>query len=238
MSSGRRSASIIACLPHSKSAWPVLLALALTVACAACDTGERERNRPGDFDYYVLVLSWSPAYCNIEGRKRHEDQCKDGRGRAFTLHGLWPQYERGWPQDCRISHRPFVPQPLIDQMSDIMPGRGLVIHEYRAHGTCSGLEPERYFATARELFQRVVVPPPFRQSDKALELSLAEIENDFLDANAWMKPDMIAISCRDGQLLDIRVCFDQDLAPRACGANENQRGLCKRDRIVVPPADN
>jgi ribonuclease T2 len=217
----------------STRAWP-LLALLFLVVGMSCNAVARDR--PGDFDYYVLVLGWSPAYCNIEGRERHDDQCEDGRDRAFTLHGLWPQYERGWPKDCHISHRPFVPQAVIDQMGDIMPGGGLVIHEYRAHGTCSGLDPDRYFAIARELYRRVAVPPPFTQG-KALALSPAEIETDFLDANPWLKPEMIAISCRQGQLLDIRVCFDRDLAPRTCGANEDQRRLCRLDRVSVPPAD-
>jgi len=47
-------------------------------------------------------------------------------------------------------------------MRDIMPSKNLVIHEYRAHGTCSGLAPAEYFAVARELYERVSVPPGFR----------------------------------------------------------------------------
>ena len=235
MSSVQNSGPALACPPRTKTPWQLPLALLFMLACTACDSGER--NRPGDFDYYVLVLGWSPAYCNMEGRQRGDDQCEAGRERAFTLHGLWPQYERGWPKNCRLPHRPFVPESVIDQMNDIMPGRGLLIHEYRAHGTCSGLDPERYFAISRELYLRVAVPAPFRHGAKALQLTPAEIETDFLNANPWLKPDMISISCRKGQLLDIRVCFDRDLAPRACGINVDQRRLCKLDRVSVPPAD-
>jgi ribonuclease T2 len=214
----------------------VLCALISLLACASCDSAEP--SQPGEFDYYTLVLSWSPTYCTLEGRRRRDAQCTDGHERAFTLHGLWPQYEKGWPQDCRLPHRPYVPESVIREMRDIMPGRGLVIHEYRAHGTCSGLSPEQYFATSRELYDKIAVPPSFRENDQALHLSLANIETDFLEANPWLKPEMIAISCRDGQLLDIRVCFDRELAPRACGANEDQRKLCKLDKVKVPPADN
>jgi ribonuclease T2 len=214
----------------------LIVLVLLAIAIAVLETGG-QRERSVAFDYYALVLSWSPTYCKGEGRERHDDQCDRGSKRAFTLHGLWPQFEKGWPKDCPTEQRPFVPRSVIDGMRDIMPSSSLIIHEYRAHGTCSGLKPERYFAIARELYQRVAVPPPFKQSDKPLELSLAEIETDFLDANPWLKPDMIAISCRKGQLLDIRVCFDRDLAPRACGANEDQRLLCRLDRVSVPPAD-
>ena len=56
----------------------------------------------GDFDYYVLVLSWSPTHCSSDaGHGRGNDmQCRSGRPFGFVLHGLWPQYERGYPQAC------------------------------------------------------------------------------------------------------------------------------------------
>ncbi|HEX6611374.1 MAG TPA: ribonuclease T, partial [Hyphomicrobiaceae bacterium] len=100
----------------------------------------RDRNEAGRFDYYTLVLSWSPTYCAGQ-RDREEQQCnpRDGRHYAFVLHGLWPQHERGWPENCPTRDRPFVPRPTIDRMLDIMPSPRLVIHEYRKHGTCSGL---------------------------------------------------------------------------------------------------
>jgi len=61
----------------------------------------------------------------------------------------------------------------------IMPSKTLVIHECRAHGTCSGLAPDQYFfsATGR------------------LTLSQEEIEGEFLKANPWLKPNMIVVSC-------------------------------------------
>src|SRR3990172_13010291 len=118
MSSVQNSGPALACPPRTKTPWQLPLALLFMLACTACDSGER--NRPGDFDYYVLVLGWSPAYCNMEGRERGDDQCEAGRERAFTLHGLWPQYERGWPKNCRLSHRPFVPESVINHINNII----------------------------------------------------------------------------------------------------------------------
>lgn len=214
----------------------LLVLVLLAIAIAVLETGGQSE-RSVAFDYYALVLSWSPTYCNIEGRDRHDRQCDRGSEPAFTLHGLWPQYAKGWPKDCPTERRPFVPRTVIDSMRDIMPSSSLVIHEYRTHGTCSGLDPTRYFAVARELYHRVTVPDAFKSQLADLKLTPEEIESDFLRANAWLKPDMISISCRKGQLLDIRVCFDRDLAPRACGANEDQRRLCNLDRVSVPTAD-
>ncbi|MGZ3266294.1 MAG: hypothetical protein ACXU6Y_11365, partial [Croceibacterium sp.] len=128
------------------------------------------------------------------------------------------------------------PSEVIAKMRDIMPSKNLVIHEYRTHGTCSGLDPERYFVVSRQLYERITVPPEFKATDAALQLSANEIERDFLAANPWLKPEMISVTCRKGKLLDVRVCFDRDLAPRNCGSNEDQGRLCKAGVIAVPPA--
>lgn len=187
------------------------------------------------FDYYVLVMTWAPSYCQREGRSRKDAQCSTTNPRAFTLHGLWPQYQKGWPLNCPTGKRPWVPQRVIDEMADIMPSKGLMIHEYRTHGTCSGLEPEEYFAVSRELYEQVKVPARFTSAEKVDTLSLQEIEKAFVEANAWLKPEMISVTCRDGKFFDLRICFGRDLFPRDCGVNEDQKRLCPAAKITIPP---
>jgi ribonuclease T2 len=194
-----------------------------------------ERNTPGEFDYYVLVLSWSPSYCRTEGRK-DEVQCDATRPHAFVLHGLWPQYEKGWPENCRTETRPWVPQAVINEMRDIMPSKSLIIHQYRDHGTCSGLGPAQYFAVARELYERIDVPARLESPAAGLLVTPDEVEREFLAANPWLTPDMMSVTCRGANLLDVRICFDRDLYPRSCGANEDQKRLCRAAKITVPPA--
>ncbi len=201
----------------------------LALSQAAAEQG----GEPGRFDYYVLVLGWTPSYCATEGRQRHDRQCD--RAHAFTLHGLWPQDTKGWPEDCRTAKRPWVPQSVIDDLRDIMPSRNLIIHEYRAHGTCSGLEPDQYFGLARDLYERVNIPPRLSGMEGRLNLTPEEIEAEFLNANAWLKANMIVVSCRGQNLLDVRICFGRDLFPRACGPNEEQR-VCRIGNVTVPPA--
>ena len=53
------------------------------------------------FDYYVLSLSWSPSWCQLTGLKRGAEQCDATRDLKWILHGLWPQYENGWPKFCK-----------------------------------------------------------------------------------------------------------------------------------------
>jgi ribonuclease T2 len=199
-----------------------------------------ERNEPGVFDYYLLALSWSPTYCAERRDDRSDPQCngRSGRPYAFVLHGLWPQHERGWPQDCRSSDRGWVPGPVAERMLDIMPSKKLVFHEYRKHGTCSGLGVDGYFNLSRQLYEKVKIPPRFvRLTDDRLTISPGDLIGEFLAANPDLKPDMIAVQCggSGNRLKEVRICFDKGGAFRACGRNENQRRLCSADRMYVPP---
>lgn len=213
------------------------VALALAAGAATYENDPQrasQHNQPGAFDYYVLVLSWSPSYCLAEGNRRRDPQCDTRRSHDFVLHGLWPQYAKGWPEDCYAGKRPWVPSQVIDGMRDIMPSKALIIHEYKTHGTCTGLTPERYYDDARTLYDQVSVPASYDDPATQRFLSPEKIESDFLAANSWLRPDMIAVTCRRGNLLDIRLCFGRDLRPRACGANINQKRLCRAGRISVP----
>ena len=199
----------------------------------------QQRNVPGEFDYYALVLSWSPSYCSGTNSGDDETQCnrRDGRRFNFILHGLWPQYNRGYPESCRTSRRPFVPQPLIDSMLDIMPSSRLVIHEYRKHGTCSGLSPEGYYETARRMFESIRIPDRYRNPMEVLFMSPDQVEADIIRANPDLRPDMLAVACggAGNRLKEIRICFSKDGKPQSCGSNEEQRRLCSSNRMFVPP---
>jgi ribonuclease T2 len=194
---------------------------------------------PGRFDYYTLVLSWSPTYCASLSRDGNDPQCNGPRGDryAFVLHGLWPQYERGFPLSCAARAGTFVPQPVIERMQDIMPNPKLTIHEYRTHGTCSGLEPAAYYELARRLFARINVPQRYLGPRADQLVATAELLEDFLGANPGLEHGMVAVACGGpGNLLkDVRFCFTRKGEPRRCGANEAQDRLCRATRVNVPP---
>ena len=198
------------------------------------------RNVAGQFDYYALVLSWSPSYCAGTRRDGYDPQCDrtDGKRYSFVLHGLWPQYSpKGWPQDCPVRGRSFVPRPLINSMLDIMPNDKLVIHEYRKHGTCSGLEPAQYFDFARKLYKSVVIPDELRHPFETKFISPADLVADFSRANPWLKPNMIAVDCggSGNRLTEIRICFGKEGQPVACSKNEDQRKMCQAPKMYLPP---
>jgi ribonuclease T2 len=199
-----------------------------------------DRNQAGAFDYYLLALSWSPTYCAERTRSGYDQQCdrRGGRPYAFVLHGLWPQLNRGWPQDCRSQDRGWVPGPVADRMLDIMPSKKLIFHEYRKHGTCSGLGVDAYFGLARKLYEKVQIPPRFvNLTDDRLTVSPGELMQEFIDANPNLRPDMIVVQCggSGNRLKEVRICFSRDGNFRSCGPNENQRRLCSAERMYVPP---
>jgi ribonuclease T2 len=200
---------------------------------------QKPANVAGEFDYYSLVLSWSPTYCATADRP-DQMQCnrRDGRRFAFVLHGLWPQYEKGYPENCRTRRRPFVPQETIDGMLDIMPSPGLVIHEYRKHGTCTGLDPDGYYALSRRLFQQITIPEAFRNPLEMQFVTARDVQIAFARANPGLPAEAIAVACGRGnnaRLREVRICFTRDGQPRACGQNENPRRLCSAAQVFVPP---
>ncbi len=197
------------------------------------------RNIAGQFDYYALVMSWSPTHCASEAGERDDQQCRprDGRGFAFVLHGLWPQYERGFPESCPTRDRPFVPDRVIDGVMDVMPSRRLAIHEYRKHGTCSGLDPAGYFDLSRQLFKQIRVPERYVGPAEQQSVAPEQLVEDFVKANPGLAPDMMAVSCGGpgNRLKEIRICFTRAGKLRSCGSNENQRRMCSARQMYLPP---
>lgn len=207
------------------------------------ESGSRQRqgdfNRPGVFDYYALVLSWSPTYCGGLRGDDYEPQChaEGRRPYAFVLHGLWPQYERGYPESCRTRERPYVPRPVINGMLDIMPSPRLVIHEFRKHGTCTGLEPAAYYDLARRLYGKINIPARFVSPTAPFFVGPGDVVDEFVAANPGLKPEMLAVECRGSgnRLREVRICFSREGEFRACGDNESPRLLCRAQRMYVPP---
>lgn len=185
------------------------------------------------FDFYVLSLSWSPSYCEIEGSDADRDQCGGGRPYAFVVHGLWPQHERGYPRDCPADPA-VAPEPaLVRSMLDIMPAPGLVRHEWRAHGTCSGLSPEAFFDKTRQARERIVVPVAYERLNNWTTVEPGDVERAFLAANPGLGADMIAPVCGKRFLAEIRICMTKALGFRACA--EIDRDACRLDKAVMPP---
>jgi ribonuclease T2 len=164
------------------------------------------------FDYYLLSLSWSPEYC-AETQRSGELQCE--RPFAFVAHGLWPQNEQGYPRECPRAAR--VSEATIERMLPIMPSRGLVIHEWRAHGACTGLGANAYFDTVERAYRSIDIPPRFSRLDSDLSVDGDDVKQSFVDSNRQIPMKALALACNGRYLQEVRVCMDRSLSPRACG---------------------
>jgi ribonuclease T2 len=184
------------------------------MAGLACAEGERA----GDFDYYVMSLSWSPNFCAIEGDAKGAEQCGPAMDFGWVLHGLWPQKERGWPSYCNTTE-PNPTRRETDRMADIMGSSGLAWYQWKKHGRCSGLSAAAYFDLSREAFESVSRPAVLRKLEDRVALPASVIEDAWLEANPDLKPDMVTVTCRDGRIMETRICFSKSLVPRYCGAD-------------------
>lgn len=193
------------------------MALAVAAICGA-SSALAEGERAGDFDYYVLALSWSPAWCEMEGDARNDPQCDRGRGTTFVMHGLWPQYEIGWPSWCRTTERDPTRSETAT-MADVMGGAGNAFHQWKKHGRCSGLPADGYFQLARKALKRVAIPDLFVGVTRDLTLPASVIEEAFLASNPSLSGDQITVTCKAGLIQEVRVCLAPDLGSRRCGAD-------------------
>ncbi len=198
----------------------------------AQDQQSPSRHQAGKFDFYVLALSWSPSFCkDTEERGRENDQCK-GRPYAFVVHGLWPQYERGFPRDCQVP-APRLNRNVMTSMLDLMPAPRLIFHEWDQHGTCSGLPAQSYFDLVRKARETVKIPETYVAPKATLTVTPDEIEEAFVKANPGLSRAAVAVTCGSTRLSEVRICMGKDLKFRECG--EIDRRTCKRDKLVMPP---
>ncbi|MBS9717432.1 ribonuclease T2 [Pseudohalocynthiibacter aestuariivivens] len=203
--------------------WLFVLLLTATVAKA-------EGEQAGTFDYYILSLSWSPNWCALAGDARNADQCDARHDYGWIMHGLWPQYENGWPSFCNSRFR----NPSRRQtraMTDIMGSGGLAWHQWQKHGRCSGLSSEDYYAAARRAYRSVTRPPVFRRLPNAIRLPASVVEEAFLQSNPDLTAEMITITCESGYIQEARICMTLEMEFRKCGPDT--RRDCAMERAIM-----
>jgi ribonuclease T2 len=214
----------------------LLVSLAFIVVFAGMASAQdRRQNAPGEFDFYVLSLSWSPSFCEAASERgnsgRSQTQC-GGRPFSFVVHGLWPQYERGFPEYCERP-APRLARNVMNSMLDLMPAPGLIFNEWDKHGTCSGLGERAYFETIRKARATVKIPEEFLQLSEPKTIAPGDIEEAFIKVNPGLSSSAISVTCDSRRLSEVRVCLSKDLQFRSC--EEIDRRACRREEVVMPP---
>ena len=210
-------------------------AFALLIAALAPGTAsaqDRQRHQPGQFDFYVLALSWSPSFCkDTEERGRQSNEQCRSRPFSFVVHGLWPQYETGYPEYCQ--RRIPLGRNIMTSMLDLMPAPGLIYNEWDKHGTCSGLGERAYFETIRKARAAVKIPDDYLQLPEPRTVAPSEVEDAFIKANPGLKASGIAVTCNRKRLSEVRICMTKELEFRDCP--EIDRQACPLDQVTMPP---
>lgn len=212
------------------------VAVILVLMVRAAPAQDMRQNQPGKFDFYVLTLSWSPSFCEAQAdragdRATQREQCGD-RPFSFVVHGLWPQYERGFPEFCQVP-APRLNRGIVSSMLDLMPSPRLIFHEWDRHGTCSGLSARAYFDNIRRARAVVKIPDAYLDVQSPLMVTPDEVEEAFVKANPGMSRAGISVSCDTRRLHEVRVCLGKDFKFQDCA--EVDRRACRRDKLVMPP---
>jgi ribonuclease T2 len=213
-----------------------LLAVVLSIASGLAGAQDRRQNQPGQFDFYVLSLSWSPSFCQASAERspnRPPDPTQCGaRPFSFVVHGLWPQYERGFPEFCQ-QPSPRLDRNIVSSMLDLMPAPRLIFNEWDKHGTCSGLGPRGYFETIRKARAAVKIPEAYIDLERPLTVTPDEVQEAFVKANPGLTRASFAITCDSRRLSEVRICLGKDMHFRECP--ELTRRTCRREQLIMPP---
>ncbi|MDH5218679.1 MAG: ribonuclease [Gammaproteobacteria bacterium] len=129
--------------------------------------------KAGDFDYYILSLSWQSAFCEMNQQKPEcqKQAVGDYSATNFSLHGLWPN-RRGDKKHryayCGVEASAvrldkkgrWCDQKDIyaeTELAEKMPGvqSCLQMHEWVKHGSCSGMSIDKYFNISLDLMDDV-----------------------------------------------------------------------------------
>jgi ribonuclease T2 len=204
----------------------------LALSAAPGQAQDARQNQPGEFDYYVLSLSWSPSFCDAVGdRAKGQAECGE-RPYSFIVRGFWPQYEKGFPEYCQVP-APRLDRNIVSTMLDLMPAPRLIFHEWDRHGTCSGLPARAYFETVRKARAIVKIPTEFLDIKSELTVTPDGVEEAFVKANPGLTTAAMAIGCDTKRLREIRICMSRELGFRDC--TEVERRSCRREKLVMPP---
>jgi len=191
-------------------------------------------DRAGDFDFYVLALTWSPSYC-ANTHRPDPAQC-DLKLPGFVVHGLWPEFERGYLQYCDSATLPHrLPRSTISGIADLIPSPGAAQYQWEKHGICSGLRPESYFSLLRRATERVTVPPEYTDLHIDLTTRAADIESAFVAANPGLSDRGMAITCTREGVIEARICLTKRLNFRRCA--EVDRDACRSPSLTLQAVD-
>ena len=210
----------------------LVIGLMAALALVAARSHKKQNAAAGQFDYYVLSLSWAPDFCAQAGGNGSANECGAGRHIGFVVHGLWPQDNAGrGPENCGPASP--VSGSIVNLTLNYIPTASLIQHEWTTHGTCSGLNASDYFATVRKARDAVQIPAQLSSLTQQTQAGAAQIEAEFATANPNFPTTAFRATCAAGRLQEVRICMDKNLSPVACTPSAGE--CTSQSMTILPP---
>ncbi|WP_318437042.1 ribonuclease T2 [Photobacterium leiognathi] len=169
----------------------------------------------GDFDSYVLALTWQPGFCEHFSYKGTKPECNainDGKLKItnLTLHGLWPN-----KASCGTSYgycdryaRLDLSRSTIKEIAPWMPNfyyqTKFGEYEWKKHGTCQTRNADDYFLTATKLVEKVDASPigQFIKDNIGRNVSVSSFKKQLTSKFGSDAVDRISLACTQGKYLN------------------------------------
>ena len=183
--------------------------------------------------FYVLALSWEPAFCEkMQGKPECKTQTAASYDAShFSLHGLWPQPRRN--VFCGVDRATAalddqhqwekLPEPRMTAetkaaLDKVMPGTQSVLerHEWIKHGTCyPGGNAETYFKDAVRLTNDVnaSVVQAFIAAHIGKSIQTSQLRAKFDEAYGKGAGLRVRVSCSaDGLISELTIGLKGDIS--------------------------
>jgi len=181
-----------------------------------------EQAAPGEFDFYLLNLSWSPEFCATHG---DSPEC----GRNLALWCMVCGRRKTVATIRSIAAMPRTREPAGRHRHH--PTASLVEHEWQTHGTCSGLGVDEYFRAMHKAYAAVKIPANIGQGSDADGVTPDDLLTRFAAANPGYPAGSFALSCGNNRLTAVEICLSKDLRPEACQGVRS----CRANVVKVTP---
>lgn len=210
---------------------------------AAVDTNQgtvKPKPKPqppkGGIPFYVLALSWEPAFCaTMQGKSECKNETSSSyEASHFSLHGLWPQPRRN--VFCGVDRATAalddqhqweqLPAPELtaatkEALSKVMPGTQSVLerHEWIKHGTCYPAgNAEQYFKDEIRLVNDVnaSVVQAFMAANIGKTIQSSDLRAKFDEAYGKGAGERVHVSCsKNGLISELTIGLKGDISSGA-----------------------
>ena len=193
-----------------------------------------------DYDYLMLSQHWLPSMClgleaGYDSTVTHQAgaRCTSETSSVLAIHGLWPNYQAGfpqccgsalpldpqavraWPEDLRARLQAQQPDPTTSDFDAAI--CEIYNHEWQKHGTCfvdtvdTDADARSYFEVGIELADRLARPTVQLNAWAGSTRRRAEIEA--------LYPKAVQVLCdsrQEDRLLEIHTCWSRELEMVDC----------------------